>query len=460
MGSIAAYIQEAQRNALIPMEALQEEMPEVDEAQKSLAELLSDVNVVELVTPTGVAMSKKGEAYPLETYKEEWLREAEAGRWQDPVFHYNMELAEKVAGRRSELNAIYDSLAMMLGITHSQLEKLRLRLLLNRVSSALGATYLASGILYGDDRAALGGSIMRYNRFAQTRGIGWQDLVEWARIGLEDLRDDCVILGERKITIQQESALRKMKLDAREIAKWFEFAVSQYGFDYAVEVDTEAAAIDVRETSSAGYPRIVIPASRKMHGLKLVTLVRHEIDCHARDSANGRELLWGLGGGALRAEDDVIYEGHAMTAEYAMLRDCTCESPRQALPWYTLAIAGASAGMPFSKVAEEVYKLRLHVGSKKATALKGAWTTTRRVFRGISDARNPYGYAFWKDKAYLQGTLEVGDLYDAGLSHWAELGSFELDELVEIARVVKFRPEDLVHPDLNTAGMVLEKLLG
>ena len=447
VGSIAGYIREAQEGARIPIEELgQNKHPQLEEIQGRATELL-DFNTVELVTAVNAASEK-----------EVWLEKAKEGVFTNPQLKYDLGLAADIASRSYALNGLLWQARGVLDQSRDQVEGFHAQLLIRRIASGCGAALLAYGMLNNDKAVMLDGSALRYG---QSRlGLNWSSIVEWAKIGVEDIRDGKVENEPAQITIPQAEKLRKMTLDARVIAEWFRWAVGQYGFDYSVEVDTTATAIDVRETSATGGARIVIPASRKMHGLKLVTLIRHEIDCHARDSQNGRKLLWGLGGGALRAEDDVVYEGHAMTEENAILRYCTGESPRQALPWYVLALAKASGGACFADVARWIYQLRLQTGAQESAALSGAWGTTYRVFRGLADTGNPEGYAFWKDKAYLQGTLEVGDLYDAGLGHWAEIGSFSLDELVMIAQVARFESTHVLpYQDLNTAQQVLEKLL-
>ena len=54
--------------------------------------------------------------------------------------------------------------------------------------------------------------------------------------------------------------------------------------------------------------------------MRSLELLRHEIDQHVRQSLNG-QLMFGFGGGALKIDEEVWYEGLAKRAEIEFMRD-------------------------------------------------------------------------------------------------------------------------------------------
>jgi hypothetical protein len=158
--------------------------------------------------------------------------------------------------------------------------------------------------------------------------------------------------------------LKAIKVDATAIKYWFEKALAAAGIEgWSVEISSEFTAIDVQDFSKAGYPRIAIPASRQIDGLKLVSLIMHEILGHARGSAEGWKLFGNLLKGTpieslipvmVKSHDETLYEGVAMRLEHTI-------TGTEPLPWATISCSNCP-NTNFAELGKIMYRYRLEGG--------------------------------------------------------------------------------------------------
>ena len=93
-----------------------------------------------------------------------------------------------------------------------------------------------------------------------------------------------------------------------------------------------------------------------------------------------------------------------------------------------------------AEIARSLWQQRRH----EDRALEKAYGMTKRVFRGITDTHNPAGYAFTKDLAYYNGLNQAIELEAQGYSWLLELGSFDLAQLMIVAK--SFRLSEQIIP--------------
>jgi len=224
---------------------------------------------------------------------------------------------------------------------------------------------------------------------------------------------------------------------------------------YKVEINPAYSAIDVRDKSSEG-PIIGIP-DKPRSPKKYLELLRHEIDCHARQSLNGH-FMFGFGGGALKVDEETWYEGLAKTEDTELMMQMFGDDSNPTMPYYPFAIRMAEEGKSFLEVFEAMLTLRREAGSSEKTALSNAWNTAYRVFRGHIDTANPHAYAMPKDQAYLRGWMLQHQLKERGLSHLNEAAIGPLDGPEVLSRF-DFGPDDLMFPDVNLTRAYFDEVM-
>lgn len=258
------------------------------------------------------------------------------------------------------------------------------------------------------------------------------------------------------LTDDEKKFLKSITCGPEEIKKAFEWALKQYGLlrtdtnkiGYTVIIDDKATSIDVRDKSVKG-PTIFIPRSRKAKADKLLELITHEIEGHVRQSMNGQELFT-FGGGILKIDDEMLYEGLAKRYDERFRRKFFGYKKFTPHPYFTFAIQKVQRGVSFYNIFEEQLDMRLHVKLKEepdhsvpslseidqkllTRCMENSWNTTLRVIRGHTNTRNPKGFTMTKDIAYLKGWLVDKDLCASDLSFVNEAAIMDTTTLQLIA---------------------------
>lgn len=259
------------------------------------------------------------------------------------------------------------------------------------------------------------------------------------------------------LTPEQKTYLRELQFDAEGVREAFEWALEQYGIlrtdaggsGYRVEVDPRATAIDVRDKSVRG-PTVFVPERTRESGERLLGLIAHEIEGHARQSWNG-ERLFMFGGGPLKIDEETLYEGLAMRYENEFRSTWFgTEYESRNLDYYVFAVRAAETGSTFHEVFCDQVEKRLRVllripehtsfdparvrgTPEEDHALRAAWGTTYRTMRGHTDMANPERFAMAKDLAYFRGYMLDRQLRESGHGHINEAAICSIGQLRMLA---------------------------
>lgn len=413
-----------------------------DELRELLCELKDIsklINILEMVTPTNYIKAR-----------DDWMAAARNESFTEPRFVYNKDLLTKISYMRPQFQALQEKLDEWL---FPRLEDKRtppeeavlLRLFVKRMSAIGDALELGNRMLNLRDNYTLSTVIIDIYGVPET----YDEALAFAK---ELQRGGGVNFSKDLSHIQTGENLKKISVNAEGIRKAFLWAATQCGFGATRPVIIEAASsIDVRDTSSIG-PEVVIPEDRQVNGLKLLELVGHEILAHWRDSENTQDLLPYFGGGAIKAYDEVLYEGHALAYDYRTQIKYRGEAARMMRPYYVIAETLAiHDGFSFPMLAHDIYHMILPENpteERLEKTLTETWKTCYRTFRGSSGYNDKlHSYAFTKDRAYFEGRILANELEKAGLGHLLNLGTLSLDDLVEIAQVFKIEKDDFEYPD-------------
>lgn len=280
---------------------------------------------------------------------------------------------------------------------------------------------------------------------------------------------------------EEKKFLKSITCGPEEIKKAFEWALTQYDLlrtdtnkkGYVVIIDDKATSIDVRDKSIKGST-IFIPRTRRAKADKLLELMTHEIEGHVRQSMNGQELFT-FGGGILKIDDEMLYEGLAKRYDERFRRKFFGYKKFTPHPYFTFAIQKVQRGVSFYNIFEEQLDMRLHVKLKKEPdhdlpplvniddkmlirCMENSWNTTLRVIRGHTNTRNPKGFTMTKDIAYLKGWLVDRDLCSAELGFINEAGIMDITTLQLIAEC-DLEKNMLPYPFKNITLTYWEKIL-
>lgn len=292
------------------------------------------------------------------------------------------------------------------------------------------------------------------------------------------------LLSKEEITF-----VKNLEFDAQETADALAWVLDAYGILYSennhqgfkVKVDAGVTSIDVRDKSADG-PTVFIPASRKMDGVTLLSLIAHEIEGHARQSING-ERLFKVGGGRLKVDNEQLYEGLGLRYETRIKRKLFGIHDAAPRPYYVFAVKKAEEGGSFFDIFQEQISMRLHVALKVPLdqdlpardvtpqaildqAKRDAWLTTYRVMRGHIDMTNPFSFAMAKDLGYLRGYQidsqlqennvgflnEAGVIASGGLQLLAELALSEDSLPIPFKDLATKYWEEVMKPQMNAAS--------
>ena len=414
------------------------EYSKVDPAVVSnLAEIISKLNPVELVTPTNVVEEK-----------ERWCKIAKNGFFTNPYFSYDRNALKVAAGYSNMLRTGKNHISSKL-IPESPAEKVILDILLNRIESAIACTELAASILLSDDKETSELCHRIYGHPSNTQAVKAYSIVT-KEYQHEEIAS--------RFTEEEQKILKAQKFDAAQIEYWFTEIINKYGIEgWTVEVGDQYTAIDVRDKNSSGKPVIGIPTSREVNGLKLLELVGHELECHLRGSVNCKALveqilgkdspLAPLYGVIAKSDNELFYEGVAKLSDVSVNG-----SDAIPLPYFTIACDQARRGENFASISSIIKGMRMDMGQDEKAAVTGAWTTTYRIMRGST---NPSvgGYCFPKDYIYMCG-YEVAKQVN---SEWYDYASMTIEELKALADTT-----DLSNPqchNLDAVGWLKAELL-
>lgn len=285
------------------------------------------------------------------------------------------------------------------------------------------------------------------------------------------------------LTPEEIELLEKPNMfSASDIKEAIEWIMDQYGIlqsennpnGFPVITDATVTSITVLDKRLGG-PAVLVPSDRKMDGKTLLYTIAHEVEGHAIQSFNGQKLFGGLGGGALKVDDEMLYEGLGMRYQAEVLRELFGEETPMPLPFYTYAVKAAEDRKSFYEIFSEQVDMRLHQRLKihpdmplpdlseieerdYNTALDQAWLTTYRVMRGHADTTNPLEFAMAKDLAYLRGWAIDRQLIQNGVGYLNDSGVIASGALQLLAEL-DLKEEDLPIKYRNLAPEYWYKIL-
>jgi hypothetical protein len=397
----------------ITLKMFQTAVKKLEGILREIALLINMINPVELVTPRDV-----------EKHKKNWIARAVLGFFDNPTFTYDEDLLRKVAGKQSAIESVINIITKY--ESKDEATKFVQDRMLQAANDALLSCKMARAMLDHDDVAL---------KFAVEAKYGLPSEHIYLRAVKETIRlkEGATEKPSIQINMDDYNRLKEMEFDAEEIRAAFIWAMMEYAKKHPyiqiwpVIITDKASAIDVRDKGSAGRPEIVIPTSRKVTGLKLIELIGHEIESHWRSSVNALSI------GALKPDDELVYEGLAKTMDVRW-GDMVGTDNRPA-PYYIIAQNIALSGKSFAETASELDRYLPENITGEARAKK-LWIYTYRAFRGISDTSNSACYAFTKDRAYFEGYDYARDLQEQGMDAFlgfSTLGKDAIKKLMAIA---------------------------
>ncbi|MEX0895322.1 MAG: hypothetical protein WDZ94_00080 [Patescibacteria group bacterium] len=224
--------------------------------------------------------------------------------------------------------------------------------------------------------------------------------------------------------------------DARDIEKYFRLVLSRYGIEYNVVLSNNAMAIDVRDKSQTGGS-IHIPIQKKVRKKRLIELISEEIESHCLQSSNARKMF-GIGGGKLKYDEEILYEGYAMYNYSRLPKLFRSDESSHNLPFYImpLLIDKASNGASFQDLFQEAAYLVEQYGAKKdAREINAsAWKLVLRIKRGFKDLDESAGYYLNKDSGYMVGMLVCKDFVANGKEKYVSFLNFPLKLIPEFLK--------------------------
>jgi len=423
---------------------------EVSDITEALERLTGTWNPVELYTANNMAEEK---AAFIDAYSR--------GEEYVPTFEYADAASFDVENVRPALEALRTrTMVMEMGNDRDRLARITL---VAKIDDDLATCDIAEGMKAGNDALVKRGCQTKYPG-------GDAELTAFATTTFAQILSDPPADVPSLLTCEEKEYLKNRRMSADEQADAFAWALKKLGIyrepgaegdGFQVIKDPKATALDVRDKSKRGAT-VVIPTDRDgdMMAHELCALIEHEIGAHARQAVNGKRLFK-LGGGALRKDDETLYEGLAIRYEWEFMEK-QFGQVRHGMDLSTLyifAVDIAEKGGTFRDVFDDQLERRIRlklkipvdrpVPAKKEMDAKAykeclgkAWRTTYRVMRGHTDVTNKEGFAMTKDLAYLRGWLMDRQLLEAGQGHVNEAAIMSAEGLQTLA-TMEFRPEDV-----------------
>jgi hypothetical protein len=429
---------------------LSEASAEWDAIVESLENLTGSWNPVELYT-----------ADNMDTEKTAFLDAYRRGNDYVPSFTYPEAESFDVDTVRPALEALRTrAMAMPAVNDHDHLGRI---MLLAKIDDDLATCDIAEGMKTGSDALVKRGCRAKYPG-------GDAELTAFATEAFAQLLSSPPPDVPSLLNEEEKSYLKNRKMSPDEQAEAFAWALKKLGIyrdpgtdgeGFQVIKDPKATALDVRDKSKRGAT-VVIPINRdgEMTADELCALIEHEIGAHARQAVNGKRLFK-LAGGALRKDDETLYEGLAIRYEWEFMERQfgNVRHDMDLSTLYVFAVDIAEKGGTFRQVFEDQLerriRLKLSIPVDRPVPTKGemdaaayeeclgkAWRTTYRVMRGHTDATNKEGFAMAKDLAYLRGWLLDRQLLEAGQGHANEAAIMSAEGLRSLA-AMRFTPEDV-----------------
>ncbi len=284
---------------------------------------------------------------------------------------------------------------------------------------------------------------------------------------IEETAHPSKLEGTPLLTPEQRKLLDESDTTDQDIKNAFDWLLEQYGIlktdenpnGFSCVIDINTTSLDVRDKSRSPMT-IFIPAGVTRSAMRLLQMCGHEIEAHARQSMNGLNTF--VGGGPLKVDDEVLYEGLARTIDGKFHERYLGEKDNSPVMLYVVAIARAEQGANFAEIFKEQVDRHLHVlfgidrdtaidytsehvQQKLPDAMNSAWMKTYRVMRGHTDTSNPEHYAFAKDAAYFRGILMHQQLESLGYGFINEAAIMQVDALPLMGRV-QFTEADVPYP--------------
>lgn len=439
----AEAIMSKERKYSVDFNDLRDYLPKVViETLDKIGDVIAPINLVEAITPLNVASEKQ-----------KWLAEAPTS-FENPKFQYNTELLKALVSLEPDIQLANSFHEQVMGGLDGDIATISImQIAKNRLQEAQSAIDAARAILEGDSRKT-GEEMMKIYGFPDASTI-----VSAHQYARELMSDGGMLQKQPVITASELTRLSAVKYNADSIKQGFLWVAERCGFEGTrpIEVDEYATAIDVRDKSSRGAI-VVIPKTRVVTGVKLLTLAAHEILCHWRDSENAELLAKNMKGA-----DEILYEGHAMSVESQVELMLSGKTRRLALPWRIIGMDIAKNGGNFAQVAAELYPMILAVEKDAAKALNGVWTSCMRIFRGATDTANNQRncYVYTKDRAYFEGKTLVNALHQQGLGNLAEFGALTPADVSILLPTINLLTANLSYQYPETLIMEMyEKIMG
>ena len=357
----------------------------------------------------------------LDDIADEWKKCAVTGHFFSPRFQYDHIELGRAAIIGNRVYAYWNKVRYNC-TPQNDIDRAILTILEHRVQHALLASEIASGICRERDDDTQAAIIGIYGQPSNSFIMRCYDSLDHFATYREFTKPR---FDEKTMA---ELASRRYK--ASEIRSIFTKVLDYYGFrpEWECVLDPKVKTIDARDKTEDGQSRLVVPTRRVSDGIKMATLIGHEIESHIRSSENSRHLmrqllskspLEPLANLLAKSDDECFYEGVAKMSDVALMGDN--ELPH---PFYTIAINLAlHEHKPFSEVASIIYALNRTASTTNEAAAKTTWNITRRVFRGATNTTA--GFAFTKDYSYLYG-YEIAK--EAPASYY-DYSTMTLDEL-------------------------------
>lgn len=407
-----------------------------------LAEILSKLNPVEIVTPVNAKSAK-----------ETWINCAsgDLSVFSNPTFEYSNNVLKEIVAYHDEL-VRYRSVFNYGLIPDLPGEDAMKAILIARIDSAIAATELAASIYIKDDKASASIAKKLYGLPTSTEIIEAYDAVS----------PNTPKTPKSRFSEEEQEKLKTKKFNAQQIKYWFERTIKLYGFKgWRVEIDKKYTCIDVRDKNLSGSPVVGIPVDRKVDGLKLLELIGHEIESHLRSSENSIVLIQSILGVdsplaplfriMAKSDDETLYEGAAKVSDVKV--NGASALP---LPYATIACNHAKRGENFAEVAKIIFTQRKKAGEDDKKALSGAWTTAYRIFRGSTNTEAGI-YLFPKDYIYRKGYKLACAIEE---KEYLDYSTFTISELQEIFESWPYHDEkSCCYPSLDAVGIIANEIL-
>lgn len=426
-------------------------LPRIHELPESLVritdqirELTGQWSPVELYTASAQSRDRE---------KDKFFKSFEHGEEYNPNFDYPSAQSRDFSDSTSKLQGLLHDIRIYQ--PSNQLERLAKIAIYFKIKDDLATARLAKAIKENDEEGVGAAVKQKYPGTDKQLLDKAQEIYERLCKGKRKKKK-----GEAMLTEEEQEFLKGKNVDAQGIKLAFEWALAQYGMldqgqgdGYKVIVTRDVTSIDVNDKSVHGRV-ISIPEDKIVTADKLMELMTHEIEGHARQSTNGRKLFV-IGGGPLMGDNDMLYEGLGKRYDDRFREKFFGDKSGEPLPFYTFAVKAAEDGNSFYQIFEDQLDRKLHVNleinpnepidistvddKELEEAMNSAWLTTYRIMRGHVDTTNPNYFAMAKDLAYLRGWMldnelveeDAGYLNEAAVTHYKALkllARFDMDE--------------------------------